>query len=198
MFYFCACVTNTNIALSVNNYYGAVHFGGGRGGQGQLRGGQGHPRGQDQLRGGQGQLRGGCDLGGGFRGRARGSVWSRLATQRLPEDLVLTNLTAEGPKQVRDRVQPPPEAKQGKIYLGNLPPEGISNEDIETHFAPFGSVAEVVRPVNKSKNNEPKNFAFVTFNREERPSSWSRRDPQPSRASPSPSKRGLPRTFFFN
>ena len=28
-------------------------------------------------------------------------------------------------------------------------------------------MAEVVRPVNKSKNNEPKNFAFVTFNREE-------------------------------
>jgi len=59
------------------------------------------------------------------------------------------------------------EAKQGKIYLGNLPPEGISNEDIETHFATFGSVAEVVRPVDKSKNNEPKNFAFVTFDREE-------------------------------
>merc|ERR1719397_1818322 len=35
------------------------------------------------------------------------------------------------------------------------------------HFATFGSVAEVVRPVDKSKNNEPKNFAFVTFDREE-------------------------------
>ena len=67
----------------------------------------------------------------------------------------------------RVRVQPPPEAKQGKIYLGRLPTEGISNEDIETHFATFGSVAEVVRPVDKRKNNEPKNFAFVTFDREE-------------------------------
>ena len=28
-------------------------------------------------------------------------------------------------------------------------------------------MAEVVRPVDKSKNNEPKNFAFVTFDREE-------------------------------
>ena len=67
----------------------------------------------------------------------------------------------------RVRVQPPPAAKQGKIYLGNLPPDGISNLDIELHFTTFGSVAEVVRPVDKSKNNEPKKFAFVTFDREE-------------------------------
>ena len=33
----------------------------------------------------------------------------------MVQDLVLTNLTAEGPKPVRARVQPPPEAKQGKI-----------------------------------------------------------------------------------
>ena len=59
------------------------------------------------------------------------------------------------------------EAKQGKIYLGNLPAEGVANEDIEAHFQAFGPVAEVVRPVDKSKNNEPKNFAFVTFDREE-------------------------------
>merc|ERR1719195_2499926 len=59
------------------------------------------------------------------------------------------------------------EAKQGKIYLGNPPAEGVANEDIEAHFQAFGPVAEVVRPVDKSKNNEPKNFAFVTFDREE-------------------------------
>ena len=59
------------------------------------------------------------------------------------------------------------EAKQGKIYLGNLPTEGITNEEIEAHFVAFGPVAEVVRPVDKSKNNEPKNFAFITFEREE-------------------------------
>merc|ERR1712025_9966 len=40
------------------------------------------------------------------------------------------------------------EAKQGKIYVGKLP-------------------AEVVRPIDKSKNDEPKNFCFVTFEREE-------------------------------
>ena len=50
---------NTNIAFSVNNYCGAVHFGEGRGDQGQLRGDQGQLRGgQAQHRGDQGQLRG--------------------------------------------------------------------------------------------------------------------------------------------
>merc|ERR1712173_559715 len=39
--------------------------------------------------------------------------------------------------------------------------------DIQTHFAQFGPVAEVVRPIDKSKNDEPKNFCFVTFEREE-------------------------------
>merc|ERR1712226_1785718 len=59
------------------------------------------------------------------------------------------------------------EAKQGKIYVGKLPAEGVTVEDIQTHFAQFGPVAEVVRPIDKSKNDEPKNFCFVTFDREE-------------------------------
>jgi len=59
------------------------------------------------------------------------------------------------------------EAKQGKIYVGKLPAEGVTVEDIQTHFAQFGPVAEVVRPIDKSKNDEPKNFCFVTFEREE-------------------------------
>ena len=59
------------------------------------------------------------------------------------------------------------EAKQGKIYVGKLPSEGITVEDIQNHFAQFGAVAEVVRPIDKSKNDEPKNFCFVTFEREE-------------------------------
>ena len=59
------------------------------------------------------------------------------------------------------------EAKQGKIYVGNLPSEGVTSDDLTAHFAQFGPVAEVVRPVDKSKNDEPKNFAFITFEREE-------------------------------
>merc|ERR1711988_644916 len=59
------------------------------------------------------------------------------------------------------------EAKQGKIYVGKLPTEGVSVEDIQNYFAQFGPVAEVVRPIDKSKNDEPKNSCFVTFDREE-------------------------------
>jgi len=60
------------------------------------------------------------------------------------------------------------EAKQGKIYVGKLPNgDGITEDDIKNHFAQYGPVAEVVRPIDKSKNDEPKNFCFVTFEREE-------------------------------
>jgi len=59
------------------------------------------------------------------------------------------------------------KVKQGKIYIGKLPTEGISEEDIRQHFSQFGTVLEVVRPVDKAKNDEPKSFAFITFAREE-------------------------------
>merc|ERR1719192_2074146 len=54
-----------------------------------------------------------------------------------------------------------------KIYVGKLPPEGCTDQDIRTHFEQFGTVVEVIRPVDKAKNDEPKNFAFVTFQNEE-------------------------------
>merc|ERR1712107_131087 len=54
-----------------------------------------------------------------------------------------------------------------KIYLGKLPAEGITTEDIQAHFAEHGTVSEVVRPVDKTNNDTPKNFAFVTFEKED-------------------------------
>ena len=60
------------------------------------------------------------------------------------------------------------EARQGKVYVGKLPPgEALSKEELQAHFEQFGSVVEVVRPVDKMKNNEPKTFAFITFARED-------------------------------
>merc|ERR1712029_1237200 len=60
------------------------------------------------------------------------------------------------------------EARQGKIYVGKLPAgEAVSKEDIQAHFEQFGEVVEVVRPLDKLKNNEPKTFAFITFARED-------------------------------
>jgi len=59
------------------------------------------------------------------------------------------------------------KVKQGKIYIGKLPTEGCTEEDIREHFSQFGTVVEVVRPVDKAKNDEPKPYAFVTFARED-------------------------------
>jgi len=59
------------------------------------------------------------------------------------------------------------EAKQGKIYVGKIPAEGVSNEDLQAYFATHGSVAEVIRPKDKANEDVLRNFAFVTFDKEE-------------------------------
>jgi len=60
------------------------------------------------------------------------------------------------------------ESRQGKIYVGKLPTGEVpTKEDLQAHFEQFGSVVEVVRPVDKLKNDEPKTFAFITFARED-------------------------------
>ena len=57
-------------------------------------------------------------------------------------------------------------SKQGKIYVGKFTTL-VPEEDIKAHFGQYGTVVEVQRPVDRSKNNEPKNFCFVTFEKEE-------------------------------
>jgi len=57
------------------------------------------------------------------------------------------------------------QAKQGKIYIGKLKPE-ITEDDIKEFFGQYGTVVSVEHPFDKVKN-EKKNFAFVTFEREE-------------------------------
>ena len=76
------------------------------------------------------------------------------------------------------------EARQGKIYVGKLPVDEISNQDLSDHFSQvdqfllwsnsfwfvvfkFGSVVEVIRPVDKLRDDAPKNFCFITFDKEE-------------------------------
>ena len=58
------------------------------------------------------------------------------------------------------------DIKPGKVYVGKLPDTGLGEDEIREHFSQFGNIAEVIRPIDKSKNNEPKNFCFVTFERE--------------------------------
>ena len=58
------------------------------------------------------------------------------------------------------------DVKPGKVYIGKLPDSGVGEDEIKEHFSQFGNIAEVIRPIDKMKNNEPKNFCFVTFERE--------------------------------
>lgn len=58
------------------------------------------------------------------------------------------------------------DVKQGKIYVGKMPESGCDEDDIRNHFQKHGAIAEVIRPINKQMNNEPKNFCFVTFEKE--------------------------------
>jgi len=58
------------------------------------------------------------------------------------------------------------DVKPGKIYVGKLPSDGLTDDDIKNYFADHGVVTEYIRPIDKMKNNEPKNFAFITFDKE--------------------------------
>jgi len=58
------------------------------------------------------------------------------------------------------------EVKQGKVFVGKLP-EGVTDEEIKEHFSQFGPIVEVVRPIDKQNGDKPKNFAFITYEKEE-------------------------------
>jgi len=58
------------------------------------------------------------------------------------------------------------DVKPGKIYVGRLPSDGITDDDIRNYFAGHGTVTEFIRPIDKMKDNEPKNFAFISFEKE--------------------------------
>jgi len=57
-------------------------------------------------------------------------------------------------------------SKQGKIYVGKFN-QPITEDEIRSHFEQYGNVVEIQRPVDRSKNSEPKNFCFITFDKEE-------------------------------
>ncbi|QQP57509.1 RNA-binding protein squid, partial [Caligus rogercresseyi] len=56
---------------------------------------------------------------------------------------------------------------QGKIYVGKFRDNSITEDDIRSHFTHFGNVVDIQRPVDRSNDSEPKNFCFVTFDKEE-------------------------------
>ena len=55
-----------------------------------------------------------------------------------------------------------------KIYVGKFQDAtSISEGQIREYFLQYGQVVDIQRPVDRSKNSEPKNFCFITFDKEE-------------------------------
>jgi len=52
-----------------------------------------------------------------------------------------------------------------KVFVGGLEPT-VEEETVKSHFETFGTVVEVIFPIDKEKN-ERRNFAFVKFETEE-------------------------------
>ncbi|XP_021925577.1 RNA-binding protein squid isoform X10 [Zootermopsis nevadensis] len=57
------------------------------------------------------------------------------------------------------------KARHGKIFVGGLVPE-LSDDDIKSFFAQYGTIVEVEMPFDKTKNQR-KGFCFITFESEQ-------------------------------
>lgn len=95
-------------------------------------------------------------------GRSRGFAFVVFKTVDGLKDAVATEEHAVKGKKVAVKKA---QAKQGKIYVGKLKAE-LSDEEIKSHFAQFGQIAQVEQPFDKTKN-ERKNFCFITFEKED-------------------------------
>jgi len=95
-------------------------------------------------------------------GRSRGFAFVLFADPSSMEAAAAEDHSIKGKKSTVKKA----DVKAGKIYLGKLPESGVSEDDIRNHFSEFGVVTEVIRPIDKMKNNEPKNFCFITFEKE--------------------------------
>merc|ERR1739838_154778 len=90
-------------------------------------------------------------------GRSRGFAFVVFKSIEGLKDAVTTEEhSVKGKKVAVKKAQ----AKQGKIYVGKLKAE-LSDDDIKSHFAQFGTIAAVEQPFDKVKN-ERKNFCFIT------------------------------------
>nr|CAS85146.1 squid, variant G [Blattella germanica] len=57
------------------------------------------------------------------------------------------------------------KARHGKIFVGGLVPD-LSDDDIKSFFAQYGTIVEVEMPFDKTKNQR-KGFCFITFESEQ-------------------------------
>ncbi|XP_040568616.1 RNA-binding protein squid [Lepeophtheirus salmonis] len=96
-------------------------------------------------------------------GRSRGFAFVVFATPESLESVLEQEHVVKGKKVACKKAT----AKQGKVYVGKFLDGSITEEDIKSHFSQYGTVVEIQRPVDRSKNSEPKNFCFVTFDKED-------------------------------
>ena len=54
-----------------------------------------------------------------------------------------------------------------KVYVGKFQDASISEGQIREYFSQYGQVVDIQRPVDRSKNSEPKDFCFITFDTED-------------------------------
>lgn len=95
-------------------------------------------------------------------GRSRGFAFILYTDTNGVDQAVQSDHNIKGKKATVKKA----DVKPGKIYLGKLPDQGVSEDDIRNSLSEWGTVTEVIRPIDKQKNNEPKNFCFVTFEKE--------------------------------
>lgn len=95
-------------------------------------------------------------------GRSRGFAFILYNDSASMEAAAADEHTIKGKKATVKKA----DVKPGKIYLGKIPESGVTEDDIREHFSEFGVVTEVIRPIDKQKNNEPKNFCFITFEKD--------------------------------
>merc|ERR1719309_1043652 len=56
--------------------------------------------------------------------------------------------------------------RQVKVYVGKIPEDGPEELAIRETLVQFGAIAQLDRPVDRSLGNKPKDFCFVTFEKE--------------------------------
>eukprot|EP00096_Caligus_rogercresseyi_P003797 TRINITY_DN1743_c0_g1_i1.p1 TRINITY_DN1743_c0_g1~~TRINITY_DN1743_c0_g1_i1.p1 ORF type:complete len:276 (+),score=119.31 TRINITY_DN1743_c0_g1_i1:134-961(+) len=96
-------------------------------------------------------------------GRSRGFAFVVFASAESLDDVLSQEHVVKGKKVACKKAT----AKQGKIYVGKFRDNSITEDDIRSHFTHFGNVVDIQRPVDRSNDSEPKNFCFVTFDKEE-------------------------------
>eukprot|EP00088_Acartia_fossae_P000477 TRINITY_DN101_c0_g1_i1.p1 TRINITY_DN101_c0_g1~~TRINITY_DN101_c0_g1_i1.p1 ORF type:complete len:303 (-),score=152.56 TRINITY_DN101_c0_g1_i1:50-958(-) len=95
-------------------------------------------------------------------GRSRGFAFIVFKDASSVEGACASEHSIKGKKATVKKA----DVKPGKIYVGKLPESGVTEDDVRAALEEHGTITEVVRPIDKMKNNEPKNFCFVTFEKE--------------------------------